>query len=219
MKLNYESSSLVIVGGLNPYIMNPVWVEKYLLDQGGVEDGVDILTMCNFGKSSTVKYSTITISIKDIKLTFTDGRLEFNLFESQDFGILEKYALRICRCLPNTLADGYGVNLVFVEDGLNQDIAYIIRSPDLYKDSDYVHLISSEVYGCSIKFEESIDLNLNIQYNKPTNKTTCSFNFHFKIDNISELELGISKNSMYTLKEKAENILHNIYNLKPENRG
>ena len=216
MKLDYESSSLVIVGGLNPYIMNPVWVEKYLLDQGDVDDGIDILTMCNFGRSSTVKYSTITISIRNVKITFTDGRLEFNLLESQNFGILEQYALKICSCLPNTLADGYGVNFVYTEEGLNQDIAYIIRSPDLYKDSDYVNLLSSEVYSCSIKLEESVDLNINIQFNKNTNQSTCSFNYHFKIDNISEVELGISKNSIYTLKEKAENILHNIYKLKHE---
>ncbi len=194
--------------------MNPIWIEKYVLDQG---DTGDIVTSCNFKRSSTVKYSTIIISIKDAKITFTDGRLEFNLLESEDLTILEKYALKICSCLPHTLADGYGVNFVFTEEGLNQDVACVLRSADLYKNSDYIDLIFSEGYGCSIKLEESAELNINMQFNKNTNISVFSFNFHFKIDSLSEFELGISKYSVYTLKEKAENILHEVYNLKLEN--
>lgn len=214
MKLDYRSSSLVISGGWNPNIINPYWIEKNLL--GNVDPNIanreDVIVDVPMTTTSSLRYAPIMISFKDIKIVFTNDKLDFSLLKGDDFGLLEDYALKICDCLPYTPVTAYGVNFVFTEEKISVELGNFIKTIQSKKfDTPLIF----EQYSFGFKLDDIIT-NINIRVDNKENISSFQFNFHFKIADLSQFSSGISDKSMHTLKEKAVKNISEIYGLELE---
>lgn len=214
MKLDYKSSSLTIVGGWNPNIINPYWIGKYLLDPVDLNDPnkVNINIDVQMDTTSSPRRSALMVSFKEIKITFTDNRLDLSLIEGYDFALLENYTLKICNCLPSTPVMSYGVNFVFIDEKISKDLANIINIVQL---KNFDTPLIFEQYGFGLNLD-GISTNINIEINNKNNISNIKFNFHFDIDDLSKFVSGIHENPMHILKEKTIKIMSEVYGLKLE---
>ena len=214
MKLDYRSSSLVIVGGWNPNIINPYWIRKYLLDQTDLNDpnqeevNIDI----QMDITSSIRRSMMAASFREIKIAFKDNRLDLGLSKGSDFTLLEKYALKICNRLPNTPVTAYGVNLVFTDKKISEDLVNIIN---VVQSKDFDTPLTFEQYNFGLKLD-GISTNISIDISNKDGRSGFRFNFHFDIDDLSKFKSGISENSIHMLKEKAVKIISDVYKLRLE---
>ncbi len=121
MKLDYNSSSLVILGGWNPNIFSPKWLNNNFFDSNGQlnREPERVQVSVQMSDTHSVRLSPVTISFENrgLKLIFTDGMLTFHLNECEDFSILESSALKIFKGAINTIVTGYGANFTFTQDG------------------------------------------------------------------------------------------------------
>ena len=204
MKLNYSESSLVIVGGWNPNVMNPLWIEQYLREPSpfGNQNKVNL----NIHKDGT------SVSIDGISISLAGNRLQFCLDIGNDLDLIEKYALKICKVLPNTLVNGYGANFHFYDNNLNPSIENVINTEIL---GDLNSQLSSK--QCTLTFNLN-DMAMTITYtiSNSDNISGIAFNFHFNIGRLSEVESSLSKHSLTSLKDRATQILSDVYGLEVE---
>ncbi len=214
MKLDYNSSSLVILGGWNPNIINPHWIDKNLL--GPVDPNnpnrENVIVDVPMTATSSLRYAPIEISFKDIKIVFTDNKLEFSLVKGDNFSLLEEYALKICDCLPYTPVTSYGVNFVFTDEKISEDLANIIN---IMRSKNFDTPLIFEQYSFGLELD-GINTNINIQMDNKNNRSGFQFNFHFDINNLSKFKSGISENPIHMLKEKAVKIISDVYELRLE---
>ena len=215
MKLNYSESSLVIAGGWNPNIINPFWISKNLLGEtdSNAENKENVSIDVQMDQVSSVVGSTTAASFREIRITVGGDRLDLSLLHRNDFTLLEKYALKICDCLPKTLVKGYGVNLVFTGDRNDENLVNIINVPNS-KNFDTPLIYEQYNFGLVL---DDIRTNISIGANNEEDRLDLRFNFHFDINDLSEFISGISKNSIHTLKEKATKIISDVYGLRLEN--
>lgn len=214
MKIDYYASSLVIVGGWNPNIINPHWIRKNLLDQADLNDPNQEKVNINIQMDtvSSVRRSPMVASFREIKITFTDNRLDLGLSEGSDFTLLEKYALKIYNHLPNTPVTAYGMNLVFTDEKNSENLVNIVN---VAQSKNFDTPLTFEQYNFSLELD-GIKTNITIDIKNKDGRSGFRFNFHFDIDDLSKFKSGISENSMHTLREKAVKIISDVYGLRLE---
>jgi len=221
MKLDYQSSSLVILGGWNPNIFSPFWIEKRFrdtnfldaLDPNNPEKGklnFDI----QLGETYSIKHAPMTVRFNGVKIDFTDGRLVFKLSEGDNFNILEEFALKLCSHLPDTPVMSYGVNFEFVEGENTQVIKDIMQLNGMTTRKYFSSPLKYERYGFGVDID-NINTNISIETDN-ANKFFFKFNFHFNINDLSQFISGISKNPITMLLEKAVIIISEAYKLNVE---
>ena len=211
MKLNYSESSLVIIGGWNSSIINPVWINNYLIERPLV-DNQSISINVDVDSNLSIKDASVSASFDGIRIILTGNRLEFRLETGSDFALLEKCALKMCRLLPATLVSGYGANFHFYDEKGNQSIANII-------DTEIFGALNSQLISkqCNIMFNlEDMTMTISQSINTAENTSGVVFNFHFNIDKLSEFESRLSMYSLSNLKDRAIKILSDVYGLEME---
>ena len=193
MRLDYKTSSLVILGGWNPNIVNDQWIKKNLLDRPNEQ--------LNIGVSGNVSPTGIYIPIIDavfsnVRLTVSGERLELNLINSNDFTHIEDCVRKLCNCQPNTLVSGYGVNFNYVDNRVDNNLRSI------FEQSNITQEIITENHAYRINLD-GIITTINIDINNRGNQSGLRFNFHFDIDTLSTLIQRMTEYPIVSLNEKA----------------
>lgn len=208
MRLDYSGSTFVIVGNWNPHILNEAWIRKNLLDSPlepvnmAFKGGGDIA-------GSGFHVSNIAAMFRNVALAVSSDRLELNLIHSNDFGDIEDCVQRLCHCQPNTLVSAYGVNLTYIRDGISKELINSFTADPLSEMS----FTQNHRYAIHL---DGITTNIAIELNKIENKSAIAFNFHFKIDDLSELIPRIDEFPIVTLNEKAVQWVSEQYGLRLE---
>ena len=162
--------------------------------------------------TSAIRDAAVSVSFDGIKLILRGNRLQFHLDTGNDFTLLEKYALKMCEVLPNTLVSGYGANFHFHDEKINQSIANII-------DTEIFDDVSGQLTSnqCTIVFNlDGMIMNISQNINTAENTSGVGFNFHFNIGKLPEFESSLSMHSLSSLKDRAIKILLQVYGLDVE---
>ena len=202
MKLDYTESSLVVIGGWNPHIFNPIWIQRNLYEPPLFDNESE--------KNFSVDMDTMSFTDNGVKVIYVGNKLQFHLDGENDFALLEKYALKIFRLLPTTLVIGYGANFHFY--GEKESVGNIINT-EIF--SQLNSRLSSK--QCILTFDLG-DMRMTISHNIGISDgvSVIAFNFHFNIGGLSEVEPLLSKYSLPSLKDKAIEVLSGVYGLEVE---
>ena len=223
MKLDRNSSQLVIVGGWNPNIFSIRWIEdnfrdtKFLnnLDPNNPETGIANFEL-DIGQIYCPTYAPIQVHFNGLKMRTLGGRLEFILSEEGNFELLEECSNKICDCLPTTTVISYGVNFTFIENGINQDIANMINSEKIINICNSLSSsLGSQDYNINIPLDNR-DINIFTRINYIDSNTSVSFNFSFNIKSLSHFKSSISDHPILDLYEYAKKIMLEIYKIELE---
>ena len=222
MRLDYTTSSLVILGGWNPNVFTPLWMQKKFQDTNFLDvidpnnpDQGKLNFEIQMHEAFSVKHAGITINFKGLKVNHADEKLDFILTEGNNFTPLEEFALKLCSYLPNTPVTGYGVNFTFVEEENTQNIIDIIQSNGMRR-HEYLDIpLTFERYSFGVEID-NINTNIHIEVDNKNNKCFFKLNFHFNINDLSQFDSGISENPMCALQEKAVKIISETYKLRLE---
>ena len=219
MKLDYGSSSLVILGGWNPNIFTPTWFDKYFPRPQDVDNLQEDKTNLELipGTVFSVRQANVNVTMSNgVIINFTEGKLNFRLNENdKDFHLLEETALKLFQHLSTTLTIGYGVNIVFKSDNIDQKTVDVIHKNGIMQNEYFDGQIVFENYLFRTDIED-INTNIGIDVNNIDNNCVFNFNFHFDIDDLSEFKLKIIDNPIDELKQKAIKVMSDIYKLDVE---
>lgn len=209
MKLDKPSNALVIVGGWNRYIFTQDWIKRYLFPKE--EFTIDMLVSQGFN----AQFISPRILSKEVEILFQENRLNFNPVENNNENLdrIQELALQLADYLPHTPVTGYGVNFLFTETQVSDDLIDMIRPKDLKKIEQFGGSLTSEQYIHSLVLNGRI---LNITITLEGEKGTFDLNFHFNIRNLVEFKAGISETSILELKQEAIQFITEIYNLELE---
>ena len=206
MRLDYGASSLVIIGGWNPNIVNDTWIRQNLLDHPSEQ--VDIGFKGVGGVPAGIP-ATPAAMFRDVGLSVSGERLELNLMHSNDFRHIEDCVQRLCSCQPNTLVSGYGVNLVYIGEMVSNELINSFRVDPLAQ----ISFNQSHRYVINL---DGITTNIAIELNTAENRSVIAFNFHFNTGDLSALIQRMAEYPIVTLNEKAVQFFSNQYGLRLE---
>ena len=209
MKLNYSESSLVILGSWNPNIINPAWIGIHLIESTDFDN--QSIEMGLVGdRTLSIRDASISASFDGIKIVLIGNKLEFHLEKGDDFNLLEKYALKTFRLLPNTFVTGYEINFHFSDEEKIDETILNTIDPKMFSDLNGQLIVeqSNLVFNLG-------DMTMGIAANidRQNNTSRIGFNFHFNIDTLSIFESLLSQHSMFSLKERAISVLSDVYGL------
>jgi len=213
MKLDQSSSGLVIVGGWNGHIFNPNWIKRYLFPAEDEELTVDI--QAQFPQGFNPQFVSPRISSKDVRIVLQGNKLHFIPIKNEDknLDLIQDLALQLADYLPHTPVSGYGVNFLFIEDQVSEDLINFIRPEDLEKIGQYGTSLTNEEYTRRLVLNDQI---LNFTIGLDGDKVTFYFNFHSDIDDLNGFKGGISAVPILELKQKAAQFITGIYGLELE---
>lgn len=203
MRLDYQASSFVIVGGWNPNIVNEAWIKKNLLDHPNEQVNMGVKGMNRIGVPN------LAATFRHVVLAVEVERLELNLIHSTDFGYIEDCVQRLCNCQPNTLVSGYGVNFVYIENMVSNELINCFTVNPLSQMS----FTQSHRYAINL---DGIATNITIELNNAENKSAIGFNFHFDVGDLPALIQRMVEYPIITLNEKAIQFVLNQYGLRLE---
>ena len=211
MKLDHTASALVIVGGWNTHIINPNWIRRYLFDGKKEKLKVDILAELPY--SFNPQFAAQRISSKEIKIQLQGNKLSVSPIEGkdEDFKRIEEIALLLANYLPHTPVSGFGVNFVFTDKNMSEDLETIIRSRDLGKIEKFGASLISQRYTRSLELDNRT-LNLTIELKGK--KVTFKLNFHSDIRDLTQFKTKISEIPVLELKQKAAEFISEIYGIE-----
>lgn len=213
MKLDESSSGLVIVGGWNGHIFNPNWIKRYLFPAENEELTVDI--QAQFPQGFNPQFVSPRISSKDVRIVLQGNKLHFIPVKNEDknLDLIQDLALQLADYLPHTPVSGYGVNFLFIEDHVSEDLINFIRPKDLEKIGQYGASLTNEEYTRRLILNDQI---FNFTIGVDGDKVTFYFNFHSDIGDLNGFKGGISAISILELKQKAAQFITEIYGLELE---
>lgn len=211
MKLDSSFSGLVIVGGWNGHIFNPNWIKRYLFPAEDEQLTIDI--HAQFPQGFDPQFVSPRISSKEVTILLQGNKLNFTPVKNKDenFDRIQDLALQLADYLPHTPVSGYGVNFLFVEDYVSEDLVNLIRPKDLEEIEQFGASLTSEEYTRCLELNERT---LNFTVGLENEKATFKFNFHSKINDLVAFKAGISKTSILELKQAATQFIAGIYNLE-----
>lgn len=211
MKLNYQESSIVLVGGWNPSMINPLWFEEFIvnpMNSEGYEIQIADLNF-SFNNAFSFRHAPISASFGEFKIVFSDTRLMFQLEKGKDFSTLEKCILNLCDCLSFTPVSAVKINFVSISEE-NEDLDIVSEVVGLNKSNLHTTL---EKYSFVAKIQ-NIDTTIDLNINTTENRFEFRGNFNFNVQNSNEIKQTISENPMNNLKEVIEDFLATTYNVK-----
>ena len=207
MKLAKSSSGLAITGGWNSHIfITRRWIKRYLFPE-------DKFTLELQGQLA--QGLNLCISSKDIRILLQRNKLNFIPLKNGDenFDRIQDLALQLADYLPHTPISGYGVNFLFIENLVSEDLINLIRPRDLEKIEQFGASLTGEEYTRRLELNERA---LNFTVGFESERVTFKFNFDSKINDLVAFKAGISKTSILELKQEAIQFISEIYNLELE---
>lgn len=213
MKLDQSSSGLVIVGGWNSHIFNPNWIKRYLFPAEDEQLTVDI--QAQFPQGFSPQFVSPRISSKKVRILLQGNKLHFIPIENKDenLDLIQGLALQLADYLPHTPVSGYGVNFLFLENRVSEDLINLMRPRDSEEIEQFSGPLTGEEYTRRSELNERT---LNFTVGLENEKVTFKFNFHFKIDNLAAFKGKISEISILELKQEAVKFLAEIYDMELE---
>lgn len=222
MKLDYNSSSLIILGGWNENIFTPKWLEDNFIAPTKLpdEEPENVHIYVEMSNTQSVRHSPIRVTFEERSLlvVFNDGKISFYPNECKDFSILESSALQIFKGVINTIITGYGVNFVFTQDSNIDDIVNLIGLNQITSRKQFQKPFASERYIFTFNLDD-IHTNIDIEIDPDNDTLHIRFNFHFNVEDFSQFKKCISENSMNKLLKKSINILSENYGLELEDEN
>ena len=211
MKLDQSSSGLVIVGGWNGHIFNPSWIKRYLFPAENEQLTVDI--QAQFPQGFNPQFVAPRISSKEVRILLQGNKLNFIPTKNEDknFDRIQDLALQLADYLPHTPVSGYGVNFLFTEDLVSEELINLIRPKDLEEIEQFGASLTGEEYTRRLELNERP---LNFTVGLESKKVTFKFNFHSKIHDLVAFKAGISHTSILDLKQEALQFIAEIYDLE-----
>lgn len=211
MKLDYSSSGLVIVGGWNGHIFHPEWIKRYLFPSEEKEFQIEMSVVPNLNP----QFAFPRISSTEVRMLLQVDRLNITPVKEEDEGFyrVEEVALQLADCLPHTPVTAYGVNFVFLDDTVDEDILDFIRPNDLAKIKHFGAALVGEEYTHRLKLKgHTLNLTIGIE----EKKVSFKLNFHFQIRDLVAFKEGIFKTSILELKQEAIKFISEVYSLEVE---
>ena len=213
MKLNYQESSVILIGGWNPNMLNAAWLEEFIVKPMNNE-GYNI-TNANLSflaeNSFSVRHAPVSVSFGEFKILFSDISLMFQLEEGTDFSIIEKRILSLCDYLSFTPVSAFGINFVFRSEK-NEELDIVSSIADLNKSQ--FHSIA-ERYSFTIKIN-NIDTTIDLNIDKTGNGFEFRINFNFNVRNSTEIKQRVAENPMNNLKQSIIDFLSTAYKVRIE---
>lgn len=211
MQLGKPFSALVIVGGWNSHIFTPDWIKRYLFPGEQEKFTVDMLVSQGFN----TQFVSPRILSKDVEILLQGNRLNFSPVanKNENFDRIQELALQLADYLPHTPVTAYGINFLFTERGISEDLIKFIRPRDSEELEQFGASLTSE------KYTRRLELNgraLNFTIGFEVEKVTFDFNFHFKIRDLVEFKAGILETPILKLKQEAVNFIAKVYSLELE---
>lgn len=199
MRLNYETSSLVLLGGWNPNMINDVWIRRNLLEHGSDQVTVGL-------KGSPVVPAAI---FSNIGFAIVGERLELSLIHSNDFGHIENCVYRLYKAQSSTLVSGYGVNLAYIQDMVNNDLINLLGANPLSQES------FNETHAFVVNLD-NIRTNISVEINKADSKSAITFNFHFDVGDFDTLVQRMTEYPISDLNQRAVDFMLSCCGLRLE---
>lgn len=211
MKLDKPSNALVIVGGWNSYIFTPDWIKRYIFPGEQEKFTVDMIVSRGFNAQSI----SPRILSKEVEILLQENRLNFNPVENNNENLdrIQEIALQLADYLPHTPVTGYGVNFLFTENEVSDDLINLIRPRDLEKIEQFGGSLTGEQYNRNLTLNGRT---LNTIVRLEGESVDFDLNFHFNIRNLVEFKAGISETPILELKQEAIQFITEIYSLELE---
>lgn len=208
MKFDEPFDALVIVGGWNRYIFTPDWIQRYLLPEEQVEMKIQ------FPQGFNAQFVSPQISSKKVRILLQGNRLNFSPVKNEDenFDRIQELALQLAGHLPHTPVSGYGVNFLFTEDHISENLINVIRPSD---SEEIEKFFSTPLIG--EEYTRRLALNgrtFNFTVGLEGEEVTLSCNFHFDIQDLVEFKKKISETPILTLKQEAAKFIAETYSLE-----
>ena len=209
MKLSKPSNALVIVGGWNRHIFTQDWIKRYLFPEE--EFTIDMLVSQGFN----AQFISPRILSKEVEILFQENRLNFNPVENNNENLdrIQELALQLADYLPHTPVTGYGVNFLFTENELSDDLIDMIHPRDLKEIEQFGGSLTSERYNRHLVLNERI---LNIIIIREGESVDFDINFHFNIRDLVAFKAGILETPILKLKQEAVKFITEVYGLELE---
>lgn len=211
MRLDKPSNVLVIVGGWNRYIFTQDWVKRYLFPAEEEKFTIEMVIDQGFN----AQFVSPRILSKGVEILFQENRLNFIPIENKNENCdrIQELALQLADYLPHTPVTAYGVNFLFIESHISEDLLNLIHPRDLAEIQRCGASLTNEQYTRQLVLDGRT-LNINIRLEDE--KATFDLNFHFNIHSLVEFKAGISETSILELKQEAIQFITNVYNLEME---
>lgn len=206
MVLKVPFTPLVIIGGWNRHIFTQDWVKRYLFPEDQKFE-IDMLVPHDF--NAQLIYTRI--SSDDVEILLGENRLKFNLLEikNENFDQIKELSLQLADYLPHTPVTAYGVNFIFTENNISEDLIKLVRPSDLESIEHY----TSEQYTRGFELNRR---NFNYTIIVSDDIVTFKLNFHFNISDLVGFKTGISETPILKLKKEAIEFIKQTYSLEFE---
>ena len=208
MKFDKPFDALVIVGGWNGYIFTPDWINRYLLP------GERMKMKVQFPQGFNAQFVSPQISSKEVRILLQGNRLNFSPVKNEDknFDRIQELALQLADYLPHTPVSRYGVNFLFTEDHISENLINFIRPGDSEEiEKSFSTPLTGEEYTRRLVLNERT---LNFTVGFKDGEITLSFNFHFDIRDLAEFKAKILETPILALKQEAAKFITEIYGLE-----
>ena len=211
MNVNEIFNSLVIVGGWNRHIFTDDWIKRFIFPN--TDENFDIV----FPLVQDIYTPLIAtqISANHVQIQIQDNRLEISRKKnySLDIDLIQEISIAICDSLPHTPVSAYGINLLFVEDDISDELLNLVRSKDLEEINNFGASLVSEQYNRSFNLNGR-RVNLSVRIDKE--KIEFDTNVNFNISSLVEFKEGISNTSIVETQNEIVKFIKEIYGIELE---
>lgn len=220
MKLDYKSSSLVILGGWNSNIFTPEWIynnfsETEFITEQNPEESVNKKIgnfLFNIQKNLSINYAPITIELNRINIEYSGTQLIIQLSDSDDFSILERFTQTLLNLVSSTPLTAFGINFIFSKSRDTEQYLPISQIKDIFNINQCKFLgqdIDYEKYNF-VTTLDSHKINVYVDINHLHEDYEINLNFHFEVNSTSDILSIIKDNPISELKQKSSNLINRL---------
>jgi hypothetical protein len=204
MKPIIDSSTLVIVGKWNKYILSPNWVANTIFEEATLN--VDFPLRLDLPSKYTSPTSNITFIPSEDRVIFIPPN-----FEESTLTKIEKMSHTLLTHLSYTPIIAFGINICFVEKD-NAALYALFNISDNDKLSESGFQISTNSVVRNLKSDNGQILNFKIT--QKANEITFEFNFHYPVKNATEAREKLEEGIILKNKGIALELLEGKYDLQ-----
>lgn len=207
MKVLLDGTSIVVLGGWNPQVFSPKWIQNNLCDNKECQIEIEIPANNLAGQPR--------LSFESIYMTVNHSRIELRPKNPEDSCLdkclnLLKKTLSI---LSHTPIVSYGVNFSFVTDGDHDNfIDKFIFNDNASFDADSYKLNKLNIQR-SFRQNDGSLMNLSILTEKKSN-VTVNFNYHHDVDNATSCIETLTEGLFSRYEQESREILHKVYDVQ-----
>ncbi len=219
MKLDYKNSSLVILGGWNPNIFTPEWLNNNF-------SGTEFITEhdpekpdnkkhnfhFNIQKNLSINYAPVTVELNNINIEFIGTQLNIQLSNSDDLSILERFTKTLLNLVPNIPLIAFGINFLFSKDKDTEQYLSLSKIKEIFKINQNEFLnqkIDYEKYHFITTLDD-YKMNVYVDINHLHENYEINLNFHFEVNNTGDILSIIEGKTISELKQKTSDLINRL---------